>query len=211
MYFPRGQNIVQTVVLRLPCLKMPVKTTQSRQKKSASETKLKLLSAGMRLLATGLPAARLDASNVAKEAQLKPAQFKACFPQHEDFLLGLLQLLSEEVRAEAVKAIALKPPGRSLIREGISAYLDIILKHPALLEITSMLRAHPICLQITRDRMASLVMLATLQLKMAEVKNAEGIGQLGMAMLFEITHAEYEARRALPDYRHTIDSYFVRA
>lgn len=162
----------------------------------------------MRLLESGLPAARLDAKNVAKEALLKPAQFTAHFPRHEDFLLGLQKRLSEEVRMEAVKAIALKKPGRALIREGITAYLDIILKRPALLEITSQLRANPLSQQITRDRMSSLVMLASLQLKMAEVKNADGVARLGMAMLFEITHAEYEARRALPDYRHTIDSYF---
>lgn len=168
-------------------------------------------SAGMRLLATGIPASRLDSKNVAAEAKLKPAQVKATFPKWEDFLLRLLKTLSEEVRLEAVMAIAKKTPGRELIREGIAAYLDIILNRPALLEITSTCRAHPVCQQITRDRMASLVMLATLQLKMAQVRNAEGIGRLGMAMLFEITHAEYEARRALPDYRHTIDSYFASA
>lgn len=188
-------------------LQMPAKTAKPRLK-STAEPKQKLLEAGLRLLATGLPAARLDARTVLAETGLKPAQFKACFPKQEDFLLGLLKLLSHEVRSEAVNAIARKPPGRALIREGIAAYLDIILKRPALLEITSMLRAHPVCQQITRDRMTSLVMLATLQLKMAEIKNAEGIAQLGMAMLFEITHAEFEARRALPDYRHTIDSYF---
>ena len=189
---------------------MPAKSTNPRQKTAPPDANRKLLEAGMRLLASGLPASRLDAKNVAKEALLKPDQFTACFRKHEDYLLGLQKLLSEEVRMEAVKAIALKKPGSSLIREGITAYLDIILKRPALLEITSLLRAHPVCQQITRDRMASLVMLATLQLKMAEVKNAEGTARLGMAMLFEITHAEYEARRALPDYRQTIDSYFVR-
>ena len=31
----------------------------------------------------------------------------------------------------------------------------------------------------------------------------------GMAMLFEIANAEFEARRALPDYRLTLDAYFV--
>ena len=188
---------------------MPAKPKKS-QKKTGPDLKPKLVEAGLRLLAAGAAAARLDAKIVAAEAKLKPAQATANFPDWQDYLLALLKILSQEVRLEAVKAIAMKPPGRSLIREGIAAYLDTILQRPALLEITSMLRAHPVCQQITRDRMTSLVMLATLQLKMAEVKNAEGIGQLGMAMLFEITHAEYEARRALPDYRHTIDSYFIR-
>ncbi len=171
----------------------------------------KLVEAGLRLLASGIPASRLDAKVVAAAAKLKPTQVSTAFPDWDDYLLILMKKLSEEVRTQAVKAIAMKEPGRALIREGIAAYLDTVLERPALLEITSMLRAHPVCQQITRDRMASLVMLATLQLKMAEVKNAEGIGQLGMAMLFEITHAEYEARRALPDYRHTIDSYFTRS
>lgn len=190
------------------CQPMPEKKLTTR-KKSAPNLRGQLLEAGMRLVATGIPASRLDAKNVAADAKLKPAQFTAAFPQHEDFLLGLLRLLSEEVRTEAVKAIAMRPPGPSLIREGITAYLDIVLHRPALLELTSTLRAHPVCQQITRDRMSSMVMVATLQLKMAHVKNAEGIGRLIMAMLFEITHVEYEARRPLPDYRQTIDAYFV--
>jgi hypothetical protein len=187
---------------------MPAKKTAAKSDAGTSQ-KARLLGAALRLAATGIPASRLDAKAVAAEAKLKPAQFAAAFPQREDFLLDLLKSLSEEVRMESVKAIAMRPPGRSLIREGIVAYLDIILNRPALLEITSTLRLHPVCEKITRNRMASLVMLATLQLKMAEVSNAEGIGQLGMAMLFEITHAEYEARRPLADYRHTIDSFFV--
>lgn len=193
---------------RMP--KMPAKAKPS-QKKAAPDPGVKLVDAGLRILATGIPASRLNAKSVAAEAKLRPTHFATSFPRWEDYLLILLKRLSEEVRAEAVKAIALKTPGRPLIREGISTYLDTILQRPALLEITYLLRAHPVCQQITRDRMTSLVMLATLLLKMVDVKNAEGIGQLGMAMLFEITHAEYEARRALPDYRNTIDSYFVRS
>lgn len=189
--------------------KMPAKPKPSL-KKAGPAIGPKLTHAGLRLLVNGIPASRLDAKNVAAEAKLKPADVTAAFPDWEDYLLLLLKQLSEEVRTEAVKAIAGKPPGRTLIREGITSYLDIVLQRPALLEITSMLRAHPVCQQITRDRMTSLVMLASLQLKMAQVSNPEGIGQLGMAMLFEITHAEYEARRALSDYRHTIDSYFAR-
>lgn len=188
--------------------KMPAKPKLSR-KKTGSVQVTELTHAGLRMLARGIPASRLDAKDVAAEAGLKPADVTAAFPVWEDYLLALLKQLSEEVRTEAVGAIAMKPPGRALIREGITAYLDIVLQRPALLEITAMLRAHPVCQQITRDRMNSLVTFATLQLKMAKVSNPEGIGQLGMAMLFEITHAEYEARRALPDYRQTLDSYFV--
>lgn len=191
--------------MRLPMMEKKPTT----RKKRAIDLHAQLLEAGMRLVATGIPASRLNAKNVAAEAKLKPAQFTATFPLHEGFLLGLLKLLSEEVRAEAVKAIAMRPPGPALIREGITAYLDVVLHRPALLELTSTLRAHPVCQQITRDRMTSMVMVATLQLKMAHIKNAEGIGQLIMAMLFEITHVEYEARRPLPDYRHTIDAYFA--
>ena len=129
----------------------------------------------MRLLAAGIPASRLGIENIAAEAKLQPAEIEAAFPEWEDYLLRLLKTLSEEVRLAAVMAIAKKTPGRSLIREGITAYLDVVLNHPALLEITSACRAHPVCQQITRDRMTSLVTLATLQLKMAQVRNAEAL------------------------------------
>jgi hypothetical protein len=109
-----------------------------------------------------------------------------------------------------LQAIGRKQPSGTLIRQGIKAYLDAVLHRPAMLEITMALRTHPVCQQITRERMNSLVMIATLQLKMAGVPNADGLGRLGMAMLFEITHSEFEARRALPDYRDTIDAYFLR-
>ena len=179
-------------------------------KKSARpDPRQSLLDAGMRLLAGGMPSSRLNVRDIAAEAGLRPAQFNKAFPDFSDYMAGILRRLSEEVRAETLQAIGRKPPGRDLIRLGITAYLDAILHRPALPEITLAMRSHPTCQQVTRERMSSMVMLATLQLKMAGVPNSDGLGRLGMAMLFEIAHAEFEARRALPDYRQTLDGYFV--
>jgi AcrR family transcriptional regulator len=188
---------------------MAVKPTSSR-KKSAPDARAEFIAAGLGLLASGLPSAQLSARKVAAAAGLRPARFTSVFPEFDDFLHGLLRKLGEEVRTETLQAIGRKQPSGTLIRQGIKAYLDAVLHRPAMLEITMALRTHPVCQQITRERMNSLVMIATLQLKMAGVPNADGLGRLGMAMLFEITHSEFEARRALPDYRDTIDAYFLR-
>jgi AcrR family transcriptional regulator len=188
---------------------MVVKPSSSR-KKPAPDARAEFIAAGLGLLASGLPLAQLSARKAATAAGLRPARFAAVFPEFDDFLNSLLRKLSEEVRAETLQAIGRKQPSGALIRQGMKAYLDAVLHRPALLEITVALRTHPVCQQITRERMNSLVMLATLQLKMAGVPNAEGLGRLGMAMLFEITHCEFEARRALPDYRDTVDAYFLR-
>lgn len=188
---------------------MPAKKSTPR-KKAAPDTRAALLDAGLRLLAGGMPSDRLNPRDIAAEAGLKTPQFERAFPEFSDYIAGVLRRLSEEVRAETLRAIGRKTPGRELIRQGIAAYLDAILQRPALPEITLAMRAHPTCQQVTRERMGSMVMLATLQLKMAGVPNSEGLGRLGMAMLFEIAHAEFEARRALPEYRRTFDGFFVR-
>jgi AcrR family transcriptional regulator len=188
---------------------MAAKSSISR-KPPAADLHAEFIGAGLRLLASGTPSAKLNPRNVAAVAGRSTARFNTTFPEFDDFLIGVLRKLSEEVRAETYQAMARKTPGSSLIRLGIKAYLDAILHRPALLEISMALRTHPACVQITRERMSSLVLLSTLQLKMAGVPNADGLGQLGMAMLFEIAQAEFEARRELPDYRHTLDAYFVR-
>ena len=108
-----------------------------------------------------------------------------------------------------LSVIGRKAPSRDLVRKAITAYLNAILRRPALPEITLATRAHPACQEVTRERVNSMVMLATLQLKMAGVPNHDGLARLGMAMLFEIANAEFEARRALPEYRQTLDAYFV--
>jgi len=168
-----------------------------------------LLAAGLRLLADGRPAAQLTAALIAKEGAVKTAQFNKIFPDFPLYLAAILRKLSEQVRAETLQAIGRKPPSRDLIRKAITAYLDAVLKRPALPEITLAMRAHPACQEVTRERINSMVMLAMLQMKMAKVPNYEGLSRLGMAMLFEIAHAEFEARRALPEYRLTLDAYFV--
>lgn len=168
-----------------------------------------LLAAGLRLLAAGLPAAQLSPRGIAREASLRTAQFNKHFPDFSLYLAGILRRLSEQVRAETLHAIGRKPPSRELIRKAITAYLNAVLARPALPEITLATRANPACQEVTRERVNSMVMLATLQLKMAEIPNYEGLARLGMAMLFEIAHAEFEARRALPEYRLTLDAYFV--
>jgi AcrR family transcriptional regulator len=191
--------------------KKPKKTSPSKPapKIIALDPGETLLAAGLRLLAGGLPAAQLTPRGIAAEAGLKTAQFTKNFPDFPLYLAGILRRLSEQVRAETLSAIGRKPPGRELIRKGIAAYLNAILNRPALPELTLAMRANPACQEVTRERMSSMVMLATLQLKMAGVPNFDGLGRLGMAMLFEIAHAEYEARRALPEYRQTLDVYFV--
>ena len=191
---------------------MPAKkiaTKKVAKTKVSAEPSEALFTAGLRLLASGMPAARLNPRDVASEAGLRTAQFNKLFPDFDDYLSGILRRLSEEVRAETMAAIGRKPPGRELIRLGITTYLDAILNRPALPDLTLAMRSHPGCQQVTRERMSSMVMLATLQLKMAGIANADGLGRLGMAMLFEIAYAEFEARRALPDYRQTLDAYFV--
>lgn len=187
---------------------MPAKKSTPK-KKAAPDPRAALLDAGLRLLAGGMPSSRLNPRDIAAEAGLRTQQFTKVFPEFPDYVAGVLRRLSEEVRAETLQAIGRKTPGRELIRKGITAYLDAILHRPALAEITLAMRTHPACQQVTRERMASMVMLATLQLKMAGVPNSDGLGRLGMAMLFEIAHAEFEARRALPEYRRTLDGYFV--
>jgi len=168
-----------------------------------------LLATGLSLLAGGLSHTQLTPLLVSKEAGLKTAQFSMIFPEFELFLAAVLRKLSEQVRAETLHSIGRKQPSRDLIRKAIVAYLDAVLKRPALPEITLAMRANPLCQEVTRERINSMVMLATLQLKMAGVPNYEGLARLGMAMLFEISHTEFEARRALPEYRLTLDAYFA--
>lgn len=168
-----------------------------------------LIAAGLRLLADGLPSTKLSPRTVAAEADLKTPDFKKAFPDFALYLASILRSLSEQVRAETLQVIGRKAPSRDLVRKAITAYLDAVLRRPALPEISLAMRAHPACQEVTRERINSMVMLGTLQLKMAGVANYDGLGRLGMAMLFEIANAEYEARRALPDYRLTLDAYFV--
>ena len=168
-----------------------------------------MLAAGLRLLAGGLSAAQLTPRGIAAEAGLKTAEFKKLFPAYSQFQAGILRRLSDQVRAETLQVIGRKAPGQQLIRKAIVAYLDAVLARPALPEIALATRADPACQEANRERVNSMVMLGTLQLKMAKINNYEGIARLGMAMLFEIANAEYEARRALPEYRLTLDAYFV--
>jgi AcrR family transcriptional regulator len=189
-------------------VKMPAKK-QVAKKPVAPSPREVLLEAGLELLAGGLSGAQLEPRLIARQAGLRTPQFTKVFPDFADYLAAILRRLSEQVRNETLMAIGRKPPGRELIRKGITAYLNAILKRPAMPELTLLMRAHPACQEVTRERMSSMVMLATLQLKMAGIPNFDGLGRLGMAMLFEIAHAEYEARRALPDYRQTLDAYFV--
>lgn len=177
-------------------------------RKKPTDTQNRLIEAGLRLLSRGLPAAQLSATAACKEARCQAAALSRSFGSLEDYLAELLKRLSEEVRIVSVQAIGRKTPSPELIHSAIPLYLDAVLQRPALLELSSMLRTHPVCQQITRDRMSALTTFATLQMMMAKVEHAEAMGQLGMAMLFEVTYAEYEARRSLPEYRHTIQSYF---
>ena len=191
---------------------MPAK--KSAQRKTASKIitlapRDALLAAGLRLLADGLPSIQLTPRAVSSEADLKTPEFKKNFPDFALYLAGILRSLSEQVRAETLHVIGRKAPSRELVRRAITAYLDAVLRRPALPEISLAMRAHPACQEVTRERINSMVMLATLQLKMAGVPNYDGLGRLGMAMLFEIANAEFEARRALPEYRLTLDAYFV--
>ncbi|PTU31682.1 hypothetical protein [Stenotrophobium rhamnosiphilum] len=191
---------------------MPVKkapTRKSPAKIATLEPREALVAAGLRLLADGLPSIQLSARVVAAEAGLKTPQFNKVFPELPLFLASILRRLSDQVRAETLQAIGRKAPSRDLVRKAITAYLDAILRRPALPEISLAMRADPACQEVTRERINSMVMLGTLQLKMAGVPNYEGLGRLGMAMLFEIANAEFEARRALPEYRLTLDAYFV--
>lgn len=168
-----------------------------------------LLAAGLRLLTGGLSAAQLTPRGIAAEAGLKTAQFNKVFPEYAQYQAGILRRLSDQVRAETLQAIGRKAPSKDLIRKAIAAYLDAVLARPALSEIALATRADPACQEVNRERVNSMVMLGTLQLKMAKIPNYEGIARLGMAMLFEIANAEFEARRALPEYRLTLDAYFV--
>lgn len=191
---------------------MPAKKPVSRKSTSkviALDPGEALLAAGLRLLTGGLPAAQLTPRAVAAEAGLTAAQFKKIFPTYPQYQAGILRRLSDQVRAETLQAIGRKAPSSDLIRKAITAYLDAILARPALSEIALATRAEPACQEVNRERVNSIVMLGTLQLKMAKIQNHEGIARLGMAMLFEIAHAEFEARRALPDYRLTLDAYFA--
>lgn len=207
-----GQNAAMTRARKTATArKRPSRAPAKRPVAALPEPREALLEAGLRLLAGGLPSARLTPRDIAAEAGLRTQQFNRLFPDFGDYLAGVQRRLSEQVRADTLKVIARKVPGLELVRQGITAYLDAILQRPALIEISLAMRHHPACQQVTRERMSSMVMLATLQLKMAGVANADGLGRLGMAMLFEIAQAEFEARRALPDYRHTIDAYFLRS
>ena len=188
--------------------KKPV-SRKSAPKIIALDPREAVLAAGLRLLAGGLSAAQLTPRGIMAEAGLKTAEFKKLFPQYALFQAGLLRRLSEQVRAETLQAIGRKTPSQQLVRKAITAYLDAVLARPALPEIALATRAEPACQEVNRERVNSMVMLGTLQLKMAKIDNYEGIARLGMAMLFEIANAEYEARRALPEYRLTLDAYFV--
>lgn len=191
---------------------MPAKkpaAPKSPPKVIALDPREALLAAGLRLLAGGLPSAQLTPRGIAAEAGLKTAQFNKAFPEYAQYQAGILRRLSDQVRAETLQAIGRTAPSKDLVRKAIAAYLDAILERPALSEIALATRAEPACQEVNRERVNSMVMLGTLQLKMAKIPNYEGIARLGMAMLFEIANAEFEARRALPEYRLTLDAYFV--
>lgn len=191
---------------------MPAKKPVSRKpptKVLALDPSEALLAAGLRMLAGGQTAAQLTPRAIAAEAGLKTAQFNQLFPEYARYQAAILRRLSDQVRAETLQAIGRKTPSKDLVRKAIAAYLDAILARPALSEIALATRAEPACQEVNRERVNSMVMLGMLQLKMAKIHNYEGIARLGMAMLFEIAHAEFEARRALPEYRLTLDAYFV--
>ena len=193
----------------MPARKTPPRKSSAKPAKAKPDSREILLAAGLRLLARGLPASQLTPKGVAAEAGVTPATLTRSFPRFPGYMAGILRRLSEEVRAETLEAIGRKPPGPELIRQAITTYLDAVLRRPALPEISLTMRSDPACLKAVKDRMDSLIMLATLQLKMAGFRNPEGLGRLGIAMLFEIAHTEYEARRALPEFRQTIDAYFI--
>ncbi len=191
---------------------MPAKKPVSRKsppKVIALDPREALLAAGLRLLAGGLPAAKLTRRRIATEAGIKPEQFNKLFPEYSLYQAGILRRLSDQVRAETLQAIGRRPPSQQLIRRAIAVYLDAILARPALPEIAQTTRAIPACQEVNRERVNSIVMLGTLQLKMAKIENYEGIARLGMAMLFEIANAEFEAGHALPEYRLALDAYFL--
>lgn len=169
-----------------------------------------LIDAGLKLLAEGRKAADLQMSQLTLAAGLPPAAFAECYPTQTEFLLDLFQHLLDAARDAATLTTANPEAGSLGVKRGIEAYLDTHLRHPALRELTLLLRDRAAAQDIIGRRIAGFHRVLQVGLSALRALYPLASAQLVTAMVIEISQAEYEVQNPLPDLRETLYAYIDR-
>lgn len=168
-----------------------------------------LIEAGLKLLAQGCKPAELPLQDLSAVAGLSAQVFERCYATPADFQLALFQRLLDDSRAAATQA-ADQPDGLMSLKRGVEAYLDSHLRHPAVRELTLLLRDREAGQAIINRRIAGFHRV--LQVGLSALRSLYPLAgaQLLTAMVIETSQAEYEAQAALPEMRETLYAYLDR-
>jgi len=169
-----------------------------------------LIAAGLKLLDQGRRAADLQPLQLTLTAGLPPAAFADRYPTQTDFLLDLFQHLLDAARDAATLTPADPATGTLGVKRGLEAYLDSHLRHPALRELTLLLRDRAAAQTIIGRRIAGFHRVLQVGFSSLRALYPLAAAQLVTAMVIETTQAEYEVQKPLPELRETLYAYVDR-
>ncbi|TXH04195.1 MAG: hypothetical protein E6R07_09665 [Nevskiaceae bacterium] len=169
-----------------------------------------LLETGAKLLAAGHGAAALTPGVIMRLAGTGPDSFKQCFPDVKEFKAELLRRLLNEILSEAAIASEEMLPGIPRMCRATEVYLDATLRRPAVRELMFTLHGHPAANEVNKQRINGFVMIFRAEFDAVGAERAEPAARIATALVVETAMAEFEARRALPEFREALYAYFRR-
>lgn len=169
-----------------------------------------LLQAASALLAEGTGVSGLTPDVVAKRAGVPPSAYSSAFPELAEFKSALLRTLLDEVLGEAAVASKDMNPGVPRMCRATEQYLDAMLKRPAIRELMLTLQGHRRAGEVNKSRIDGFVMIFRVEFLAVGAKRAMEAARLATAMVIETAMAEFDARRALPEFREVLYAFYRR-
>lgn len=162
---------------------------------SAAATRETLLDAGLSV-ADQHGLAGMSVNRVVAAAGVAKGTFYVHFADRDEFLAALRQRFDDEVRAEVAAAIGPLAPGRRRLRDGMTAYLDVCLRHQGVKALVLEARNDPGIAGEMGARTAAFAALAEADLAAMGWDEASTAAELVVAMSAELSLAELALGRA---------------
>ena len=138
------------------------------------------------------------------------ASFRRHFGSLADFQAALMAQGLDEVRQQVFEAMAPAPAGPERLALALRTWLDAHRARPWVRALTVRLWGNARAFELVRQRINGFVMILQLELEAVDWPRATTSARLCAAAMFDISLAEFEAGRALPDLRDTMLAYVRR-
>ncbi|HUP91280.1 MAG TPA: hypothetical protein VM074_03460 [Solimonas sp.] len=149
----------------------------------------------------------LTAARLCTAAKVGERAFKRQYPAMNAFLLDLAEVMLDEARDLTTRLTHNMPAGVGRLKLAMETYLSANQQRPVLREIMRDLRGDDAVEALVKRRLVGFTMMTQLELRRVKWPNAEITARLLTTAALETIFAEFEAGRALPEYRDVMFRY----